>query len=73
MKPAHILMVTAALLSGCPSPRKVFPPPEPSGRCEVDLAATGLFSAVGKGAHAKVIDGSADLVSGPFSFGIAGD
>ncbi len=71
---AHLpLALAAVVLFGCPSPKKPIPDPEPSGRCDVDLAATGLFSAVGKGSKAKLIDDTSDLVGGPFAQGVVGD
>src|SRR5690348_11490776 len=73
MKPTLPLVLAAAFLCSCPTQKKIYPPPEPSGRCEVDLAATGLFAGVGTGAHARVIASAADLVTGPFSYGVNGD
>ncbi len=66
------LAVLAALLCACPPPR-VYPPPEPSGRCELDLAASGLFASVGSGAGAKVIEAEAELIGGPYAHGVVGD
>jgi hypothetical protein len=62
----------AAVFCACPE-KKVPPPPEEATRCEVDLTATGLFSAVGNGAHARVIESADDGVPGPFSQGVPGD
>ncbi|MBI3183200.1 MAG: PHP domain-containing protein [Myxococcales bacterium] len=60
------------VLCGCP-PKKPLPPPESSGRCEIDLAETGLFSQVGTGARAKVVETEKELTGGPFAQGEVGD
>ncbi len=61
------------VLSACPPAKKPPPEPEPSGRCEVDLIATGLFSPVGNTATAKQVETAAQLVTGPFAQGVVGD
>ncbi len=66
-------VVALVLLASCPPPKMKPPEPEPTGRCEVDLAATGLFSAVGMGAKARTIDVASDLVGGPMGQGVVGD
>src|SRR4051812_14363789 len=45
----------------------------PSNRCEVDLAATGLFSQVGTGARAHVIQSADELIGGQAAEGRVGD
>jgi len=72
MRSPLALALFAAVLSACPA-KKPLPVPQPSERCEVDLAATGLFSAVGNGAKAKLIEAEAELVGGPFAQGVVGD
>ena len=72
MKNVLPVALLAVVLCSCPA-KKPIPEPEPSGRCEVDLTATGLFSAVGTGSKAKIIEAPAELVGGPFAQGIVGD
>lgn len=68
----RLLLVPCALvLWACPEKKP--PPPPPSGRCEVDLEDTGLFSAVGSGARAKQIQSPDELVGGPHAHGAVGD
>lgn len=70
---ARAFVALAAVgLAACPQKRPV-PPPQPSGRCEVDLAKTGLFSAVGSGARALRIESPQDLIGGPSAQGEVGD
>lgn len=76
MRPRMDLRKPLALLTLllCACPAKPAPtPPEPSGRCEVDLAATGFFSTVGTGASAKQISQSSELIGGPSASGEVGD
>ncbi len=63
--------LAAALLLGCPAK----PPPveEPSGRCEVDLAALGLLATTGEGAFAKPLASKAEGIGGQVSVGDTGD
>ncbi len=70
----RLLPALGALLlaTACP-PNKTFPPPPPPERCEVDLEALGLFSAVGSGAKASVIDADAQLIGGEMAHGQKGD
>ena len=49
------------------------PPPEPTGRCDVDLASLNQFSNVGNGATAKTIDDPSQLVGGNYAQGRLGD
>jgi hypothetical protein len=65
------LILVALVLSGCP-PKKP-QPPEPSGRCEVDLRALGVFEAVGSGTSARTVESEADLIGGPYARGRLGD
>lgn len=67
---SRLLLLLALALCACPNPKKE---PEPSGRCEVDLAATGLFSAQGQGAKAAVITSAAQLIGGGAAQGRLGD
>ncbi len=60
------------VVSACPA-KKVVPPDPPSGRCEVKLGDTGLFSAVGSGSKAKRIESPDDLIGGGYAQGIVGD
>jgi hypothetical protein len=70
----HLLFaVFLALLAACPPEKKPNPEPEPSGRCEIDLDATGHFSRVGAGARAKVIESAAELIGGGYAQGRLGD
>src|SRR5438132_8433718 len=59
-------------LAACPE-KKVPPPPEPSGRCEIDLDALGQFSNVGSSARARQIDSASDLIGGSYAQGATGD
>ncbi len=67
-----LLAVALSVLTGCPR-KTVVPPDPPSGRCEVKLGDTGLFSAVGDGAAAKVIESADELIGGPYAQGTVGD
>ncbi len=66
------IVVGALLLCACPA-KKTFPPPPASGRCEVDLTANGLFSAVGTGASAAAITAADQLIGGEMATGAVGD
>src|SRR4051812_45985975 len=66
------LVLGALALCACP-PKPLPPPPPPPERCEVDLAATGLFSSVGTGAHAAKITDAAQLIGGEMAHGQLGD
>ncbi len=68
-----LLVVAALSLLACPPEKKPIPEPEPTGRCEVDLDATGYFSRVGTGATAKVVASSAELIGGGYAQGRLGD
>lgn len=57
----------------CACPPKKNNPPEPSGRCEVDLESLGVFDSVGAGAKARAIESEADLIGGPYAQGRVGD
>src|SRR5690349_22923961 len=65
------LVFGALLLCACP--KKPIMNPPPSGRCEVDLAATGLFSATGSGATASTISSADQLIGGEMAHGAIGD
>lgn len=71
MPRALTLALIPLILCGCP-PRRP-PPPEPSGRCEVDLEALGIFGSVGNGALARVAETEADLLQGSYARGRPGD
>jgi hypothetical protein len=60
------------LLAACP-PNKKVQPPDPTGRCDVDLATLGHFSNVGTGATAKTIDDASQLIGGNYAQGRVGD
>ncbi len=60
-------------LTGCPTPKPPIMDPPVTGRCDVDLAATKLFSGVGTGASAKVIASSVELIGGNFAQARVGD
>jgi hypothetical protein len=66
------LALTALLLCACPQ-KKPPPPPPDSGRCEVDLAAAGLFSVTGSGASATQISSKDQLIGGEMANGQLGD
>jgi hypothetical protein len=59
------------LLTACPQ-KKPLPEPEPTGRCEVDLAAFN-FANVGTGATAKAVENASELIGGGFAQGRVGD
>ncbi|MEW6430345.1 MAG: CehA/McbA family metallohydrolase [Myxococcota bacterium] len=67
-----LLLASALLVLACPE-KKPIPPPEPSGRCEVDLEALQLFSNVGAGASAAQIASADQLVGGNWAQGVVGD
>lgn len=67
-----MLLGAACALTACPE-KKTFPPPEPSGRCEVDLDALGIFAKVGSGAKAYAITDAAQLIGGEMAHGQVGD
>ncbi|MFZ5440808.1 MAG: CehA/McbA family metallohydrolase [Myxococcota bacterium] len=64
--------VSCLALFACP-PKKSPPEPEPTGRCEIDLASTQQFANVGTGVTAKVIEASSELIGGGFAQGRVGD
>lgn len=66
-----LLLFLVALLAACPE--KPRPPPEPTGRCDVDLQALELFSNVGTGAAAKQVASADQLVGGGWAQGVVGD
>lgn len=75
--PFPVLRCVAALavsvfVVGC-GPKKAPPQPEPTGRCEVDLASLELFSTVGSTATAKKIASADELIGGPEAQGAVGD
>ncbi len=59
------------LLTACPQ-KKPLPEPEPTGRCDVDLASFN-FANVGTGATAKAIETPSELIGGGFAQGRIGD
>lgn len=65
-------LASALLLTACPKPPGGGGPTG-TRRCEVDLAATGLFSQAGAGASAKVVDSDAMLIGGQGATGRLGD
>lgn len=67
-------MASALFLMACPKPGGGGGVPDAgSGRCEVDLAATGYFKQDGAGASAQVIDSAAQLIGGEQAIGRNGD
>ncbi len=68
-----VASVCALVLCACPAPEGGGGGGVPSGRCEVDLDATGLFSNVGTGARVLVVDSDAQLIGGPAADGRRGD
>lgn len=71
---ARLLPLLAAVaFLACPPQKKPIPEPEPTGRCELDLDATGHFSRVGTGATAKIIESSEQLIGGGYAQGRVGD
>ena len=71
-KLARCTVLTLALCA-CPKPGGGGDPPLTPARCEVDLAATGLFSMDGSGASARVAESADELIGGPGATGMAGD
>ncbi|MFO0599303.1 MAG: CehA/McbA family metallohydrolase [Myxococcaceae bacterium] len=67
-----VLFASFLVLAACPPPKPVIPDPEPTGRCDVDLATFG-FADVGTGVTAKVIESSGDLIGGNYAQGRLGD
>jgi hypothetical protein len=67
-----LVLCALPLLAACPDKKK-FPPPDPSGRCEVDLDSLGVFSKVGNGARAAQVDDPAQLIGGEMAHGQVGD
>ncbi|MGQ0507724.1 MAG: hypothetical protein ACT4TC_20675 [Myxococcaceae bacterium] len=59
-------------LTACPN-RKTPPPPEGPQRCEVDLDGLELFSKIGNGAAARVVDDASALIGGQSAEGRTGD
>ena len=66
------LLALLFVLTACPTTKKP-PPPEPTGRCDIDLASLNQFSNVGNGATAKTIDDPSQLVGGNYAQGRLGD
>ncbi|MFO0600584.1 MAG: CehA/McbA family metallohydrolase [Myxococcaceae bacterium] len=71
----YVVLGTLVLcLSACPKPGGGGGEPDAgSGRCEVDLAATGYFSQSGTGSSAVVISDRSQLIGGELSTGRPGD
>lgn len=67
-----VALFLAIVCTGCPT-TKPPPPPPPVERCVVDLEASGLFSNVGSGVKAKVVETDAELIGGTFAQGAIGD
>ena len=72
MRRALPALAFACLLAGCPK-HKAPPGPQPTGRCDFDWATSPLFSQVGTGVSAKVVQGPADLIGGQYAQGAVGD
>jgi hypothetical protein len=67
------LLLLCLLGSACRCGADGGPGPLPSGRCEADLAATGLFSNVGNTARAAILATGDALIRGQYSEGRPGD
>src|SRR4051812_38778706 len=72
MKRALVLALGLAAFS-CTHKDPPPPPPPGAARCEVDLAATGLFAQPGTGASAAVVKDSTQLIGGEGATGRLGD
>ncbi len=73
-QPRHVLALAVLFLCACPKPGGGSGVPDAgSGRCEVDLAATGYFTQGGTGAKAQVIDSAGQLIGGEGATGRLGD
>lgn len=59
-------------LTACPQ-KQVIKPPEPSGRCDVDLSTLDQFSNVGTGATATTVTEASQLIGGNYAQGRVGD
>lgn len=66
------LLCCAVAFVACPKKPPVEPEP-PVKRCTVDLDASRLFSSVGSGASAKVIESTSELIGGEMAQGAVGD
>lgn len=72
--PRSLLALSCAALLGCPEEKVVPPPPTPEfTRCDVDLAGSGFFSEVGKGASAAQVTEASQLIGGQMATGTVGD
>ncbi|MHB8875070.1 MAG: CehA/McbA family metallohydrolase [Myxococcaceae bacterium] len=67
-----LLAFGLATLGGCPKKDGGGGPP-PVKRCELDLAATGLFAQEGTGAFARAVESGDDLIGGQTAVGRNGD
>ncbi|MCU0701343.1 MAG: CehA/McbA family metallohydrolase [Myxococcaceae bacterium] len=68
----HLALLAPLLCLACPQRRPVDEPMPPT-RCEVNLDETMLFSKLGTGARAKVIESNDERIGGGFSQGRVGD
>lgn len=68
----RLLFACLLALTGCPN-KQMVQPPDPTGRCDVDLATLDQFSNVGTGATAKTIDDPSQLIGGNHAQGRLGD
>jgi hypothetical protein len=76
MKSTHLVLcvVCVTTFTACPKPGGGGGVPDAgSGRCEVDLAGSGLFSQAGAGASAALITGTEQLIGGELATGRVGD
>jgi hypothetical protein len=69
---ARPLLFALLALCACPGKKPVQPPPV-TGRCDFDLEKSGLFSAVGSGARAKVLDAPGEFIGGQMATAVVGD
>ncbi|MFT3708416.1 MAG: CehA/McbA family metallohydrolase [Archangium sp.] len=67
------LLATLIFICACPPPKKPIPEPEPTGRCDVDLAALNHFASVGTGVSAKQVTDVSQLIGGNYAQGRIGD